>query len=82
MAIAAQPIAAAPLVRRRPPKSVRRRRFLVSVADHSVLIALSIMFLAPFAFMLLTAVMTNDQALSSHLWPEPFRWRNMENPGN
>jgi multiple sugar transport system permease protein len=34
-------------------------------------------FLSPFAFMVLTALMTNDQALSSHLWPEPFRWRNV-----
>ena len=69
MATAAQPITAAPLVRRTPPKSVRRRRFLVSVADHSVLIALSIMFLAPFAFIFFTAVMTDQQALSASIWP-------------
>jgi multiple sugar transport system permease protein len=77
VATAAPPIAAAPaLVRRRPPKSVRRRRFLIAVADHSVLIALSIMFLAPFAFIFFTAVMTDDQALSASIWPHPFKWHN------
>ena len=39
-------------------------------------IALSIIFLAPFVFVLLTALMTREQALSTHLWPHPFRWRN------
>jgi multiple sugar transport system permease protein len=69
---------AAPRVveRRRPPRSVRRRRRLVFVADHAILIALAIVFLAPFAFMVLTALMTNDQALSSKLWPHPFSWSN------
>jgi multiple sugar transport system permease protein len=62
--------------RRKPPVSVRRRRFLVAVADHSLLIAAALMFLAPFAFITLTALMTNDQALSPRLWPEPFRWDN------
>jgi multiple sugar transport system permease protein len=64
------------LERRRPPASVRRRRFLIAVADHSMLIAVSIMFLAPFVFIALTALMTNEQALSPRLWPEPFRWGN------
>jgi len=76
MSTASVPVGAAPLVRRRPPPAVRRQRFLVAVANHSLLIAAAIMFLAPFAFIVLTALMTNDQALSSHLWPHPFRWRN------
>jgi multiple sugar transport system permease protein len=76
MATAAPPIAAAPLVQRRPPASIRRRRFLVAVADHSVLIALSIMFLAPFAFIFFTAVMSDQQALSAKIWPHPFVWHN------
>jgi multiple sugar transport system permease protein len=66
--------AAAPATTRR---RVRRKRVLVTIADHSLLIVLAVMFLAPFAFMCLTALMTNDQALSSHLWPHPFRWRNV-----
>jgi multiple sugar transport system permease protein len=68
--------AAAPLVRRRPPRLVRRRRFLVAVAEHSLLIAAAIAFLAPFAFITLTALMTDNQALSSNLWPHPFAWHN------
>jgi multiple sugar transport system permease protein len=77
MDTAAPPAAPAALVRRRPPRPVRRRRALIAIADHSVLIVLAIMFLAPFAFMLLTALMTADQALSSTLWPHPFHWRNV-----
>jgi multiple sugar transport system permease protein len=64
------------LVRRKPPANVRRRRFLVAVADHSLLIAAALVFLAPFVFIVLTAFMTNEQALSPDLWPHPFRFRN------
>src|SRR5262245_35270751 len=65
-----------PLARRRVPAAVRRRRLLVSVANHSLLIAAAIAFLAPFLFIVLTALMTNQQALSTDLWPHPFRWAN------
>jgi multiple sugar transport system permease protein len=58
------------------PRAVRRRRLLVAVADHSLLIAAAIAFVAPVVFVLLTALMTNKQALSAHLWPHPFRWEN------
>jgi multiple sugar transport system permease protein len=64
--------------RRRPPAPVRRKRFLVAVANHSVLIAAAIAFLAPFAFMLLTALMSNEQTLSARLWPHPFAWHNFK----
>ncbi len=66
---------AAVQVRRAPP-SVRRHRFLMSVANHSVAIALSIVFVIPFVFVLLTSLMTRQQALSTHLWPKPFHWSN------
>jgi multiple sugar transport system permease protein len=62
--------------RRKPPANVRRRRFLVTVADHSFLIAAALVFLAPFVFIVLTAFMTNEQALSPDLWPHPFRFQN------
>jgi multiple sugar transport system permease protein len=65
-----------PLAQRTVPKAVRRKRLLVAVADHAVLIGLAIAFLAPFVFIILTAFMTNDQALSSRLWPEPFHLSN------
>ena len=73
MSAVAQPFA---LERRKPPAAVRRKRFLIAVADHSLLIAAAIMFLAPFVFIVLTSLMTNNQALSPRLWPEPFRWSN------
>jgi multiple sugar transport system permease protein len=69
-------VEAAPFVRRTPPVGVRRRRFLLAVANHSLLIAATIIFLAPFVFIVLTALMTNAQALSPDLWPHPFRWQN------
>jgi multiple sugar transport system permease protein len=62
--------------RREIPRSVRRKRFLVAVADHSLLIAAAIAFVFPILFMLLTSLMTSDQALSTKLWPEPFQWSN------
>ncbi len=64
------------LVRRRPPPRVRRRRLVGLVATHAVLIAFALAFLLPFVFITLTALMTNEQALSSQLWPHPFRFRN------
>jgi multiple sugar transport system permease protein len=70
------PLAARSLVRRRPPRAVRRRRFLIAVADHCLLIAFAAAFLLPVVFIALTSLMTNDQALSPKLWPEPFQWSN------
>jgi multiple sugar transport system permease protein len=67
---------AQPLVKRKPPWAIRRKRFLLAVANHSLLIVVAIMFLAPFVFIALTALMTNSQALSENLWPRPFRWQN------
>jgi multiple sugar transport system permease protein len=75
--VAAAPAQATAFVRRRPPRAVRRRRALITIADHSILIALAVAFLAPFAFMVLTALMTSDQSLSSKLWPHPFHWSNV-----
>jgi multiple sugar transport system permease protein len=72
MTAAARPVAT-PFVRRRVPAAYRRKRFLLAVAQHSLLIAAAIAFLAPFVFILLTSLMTTNQALSSHLWPHPFR---------
>ena len=76
MTSATAPAQSPALVRRKPPANVRRRRFLVAVADHSLLIVAALVFLAPFVFIVLTALMTNEQALSPDLWPHPFRFRN------
>jgi multiple sugar transport system permease protein len=64
-------------VPRRPvPKELRRRRFLLAVADHAVLIALSAIFLLPLVFMILTSFMTDNQATTSEIWPQPFQPKN------
>ncbi|HUK95197.1 MAG TPA: carbohydrate ABC transporter permease [Gaiellaceae bacterium] len=76
MSSAAIPVESEAIVRRKPPAAVRRKRFLVAVADHSLLIAGALIFIAPFIFIALTSLMTNQQALSSHLWPHPFQWSN------
>jgi multiple sugar transport system permease protein len=68
--------APAPIVRRRAPAAIRRKRFLVAVADHSVLIGLAICFLAPIVFIGLTSLMTDQQALTPKMWPSPFHWSN------
>jgi multiple sugar transport system permease protein len=46
------------------------------VARHSITIALVLAFITPFVFIILTALMTDAQALSPKLWPSPFRWSN------
>jgi multiple sugar transport system permease protein len=62
---------------RRPvPADVRRRRFLMTVARHAVLIAVAIGFLAPFFFIIMTSLMNNDQAVTPSFIPHPFEWSN------
>jgi multiple sugar transport system permease protein len=67
---------AAAIPRRVGPPEIRRRRFLVSIANHTVLIAVSAVFMVPFVFIVLTALMTDHQALTPDIWPDPFRWGN------
>jgi multiple sugar transport system permease protein len=55
---------------------VRVRRLLLAVANHALLIAISLAFLLPILFMLATALMTDKQALSPRLIPSPFVWSN------
>ena len=64
------------VVRRTFPPEVQRQRFLLAAGSHAVLIALATIFVAPIVFIVLTALMTNQQALSTRLWPDPFRWSN------
>jgi multiple sugar transport system permease protein len=53
-----------------------RARLLGAVARHSITLVLALMFLTPFVFIVLTALMTDAQALSPRLWPSPLRWSN------
>jgi multiple sugar transport system permease protein len=61
-----------------PARKERRRRdsLLLVIAEHSIAIGLSIAFLAPIVFLLLTSFMTSDQTLTSDLWPKTWH------PGN
>ena len=59
---------------RRPvPPEVRRREFLISVGQHAGLIAVAVMFIAPFFFILMTALMTKTQAVTPSFIPRPFQ---------
>ena len=50
----------------------RGRSTLVWVAQHSVAIALCVMFLAPVGFLLLTSLMSDSQALTADYWPRSW----------
>jgi len=63
---------------RQKPRPVRQRNFLLTVAKHSLAIFFVVIFLTPFVFVVLTAFMTPQQALTSHLWPHPFVWSNFK----
>ncbi|WP_436759727.1 carbohydrate ABC transporter permease [Streptosporangium sp. V21-05] len=64
----------------RPAKAASRgprgRALLYWIATHALAIALSLMFVGPLVFVALTAVMTNDQALTGDLWPRTWNWSN------
>ena len=46
------------------------------MANHSVADRALLVFLIPFLFVVLTAFMTDQQALTAALWPDPFQWSN------
>jgi multiple sugar transport system permease protein len=62
--------------RRQLPPSIQRRQFLNTIGSHAVLIAVSAVFFVPMIFILLTSVMTDAQANTPKLWPDPFRFAN------
>ena len=55
---------------------MRRRRFLVAIADHAVLIGVSLMFVLPLIWIVLTSLMTDEQAMTDKIIPSPFVWSN------
>src|SRR5881409_1359862 len=64
-----------PRARRRSAEA-RRKAFLITVANHSVAIALTAAFVLPLFFVVTTSLMTQQQALTHDLIPHPFQWRN------
>jgi multiple sugar transport system permease protein len=72
---------AAPAPAAQPPdltrtRRARREKVLTVVAERAFLIVLAIMFLAPLLFVLLTSLMTTNQAAGPKLWPSPFHLSN------
>ncbi len=62
--------------KRRLPPDLRRRRFLHTIGSHAILIAVSAAFFLPMIFIVLTALMTDQQANTPALWPHPFQFSN------
>jgi multiple sugar transport system permease protein len=58
------------------PAAVRRRRLFETIRSHIVLIIVSAVFFVPLIFVILTSVMTDQQANTSNLWPQPFQFGN------
>ncbi len=50
----------------------RPSRIVTWVAEHTLLAVLLVLFAAPIVFVVLTSFMTDDQALTSALWPNPW----------
>ena len=46
------------------------------VGLHAVGLGLAVVFVLPFVFLLLTSVMSSDQALTTDLWPRTWHWEN------
>ena len=76
MTTAERPESTRPVRRRRLPAKVRRRRFLGTIANHALLIAASLMFVLPIVWIALTSLMTEEQAMTAQLIPDPVQWSN------
>ena len=64
------------LVPRQPQASVRRRRVLYAIADHSMAIALCFMFAVPLFIVVVTAFMPRSQVGTGQLIPDPVYYGN------
>ncbi|TDV41739.1 carbohydrate ABC transporter permease [Actinophytocola oryzae] len=61
--------------RRRSGTAVRES-LLIAVARNSIAIAVAVLFVLPFVFVILMSFMTSDQALTSNLWPTTWHPEN------
>lgn len=64
-------------VQDRAPRPRRRRITLEWIATHAFAIAAGLFFVMPFVFVVLTALMSDQQSLTRDLWPHPFVWHNL-----
>ena len=60
----------------RARRAARRRAALHWIAVHALGLAAAAFFVLPFVFVFLTAVMTDNQALTRDLWPHTWQWSN------
>ncbi|MEK6345377.1 MAG: carbohydrate ABC transporter permease, partial [Curtobacterium sp.] len=49
-----------------------RRSLLVWIAEHAALVALGVITIAPIVFVVLTSLMSSNQALTASIIPKPF----------
>jgi multiple sugar transport system permease protein len=61
---------------RRARLAKKRRQFLMMVANHSVLVAMSAIFIMPLYLIVVVSLMDFQQAATRSLWPRPFVWHN------
>ncbi|MFF2964965.1 carbohydrate ABC transporter permease [Streptomyces sp. NPDC057963] len=57
-------------------RTARRKALLNWIAVHALGVAAALFFVLPFVFLLLTSLMSDQQALTRDLWPHPFEWSN------
>jgi multiple sugar transport system permease protein len=57
-------------------RAERRKELLFWVAEHSIAVALSVMFIAPIVLIVLTSLMSGQQALTSDYWPHSWHPEN------
>ncbi|MFD8822317.1 carbohydrate ABC transporter permease [Streptomyces sp. NPDC059605] len=57
-------------------RTARRKTLLNWIAVHALGVAAALFFVLPFVFLLLTSLMSDQQALTRDLWPHPFEWGN------
>ncbi|MFF3731464.1 carbohydrate ABC transporter permease [Streptomyces sp. NPDC002476] len=57
-------------------RAARRKALLNWIAVHALGVAAALFFVLPFVFLVLTSLMSDQQALTRDLWPHPFEWGN------
>ena len=61
----------------RQPEPSRRQRGLEWIGLHVIGVALGLVFVLPFVFIALTALMSDEQTLTRDLWPNTWEWHNI-----
>ena len=78
-------LTAAPVRLTTAGRAARRTKMLEWIGVHSLAIAAALFFVLPFVFVFLTALMSDQQALTRDLWPNSWHWENLrtvwETPG-